>query len=859
MSAKNIENEMISKNNLLKFTSLTNRVLRSSVVFLMLIASMTSVALSQTGSKVLQGIVTDENQAIIPEARLVLRDEKGVERESKSDAQGNFSFGELAFGKYVLTVEKEGFAAVEREITLDQTTGNADLTLATGALNESVTIVLDTAEAAVESTLKLPVSIHETPRAVTAIGEERIREQNFRQVSDVINYVPGLTQNSYRNGSYHFYARGYRQSPDDTRLDGFAGINVGGGGFGASMFGIEEAVILRGPASLIYGQTGSPGGFINLVSKKPREDHFTRIDLRGTGYSGNGVSLGERPSFGIDFDTTGAFDKNARILYRGLATIENMNYFTADTLDRNRYVNGSLTFKLDRDGRYTLTPSAQWTRYNRPYGGGNVISPITSLSAAPQMAFPTDPFGVVISDDNLSPLDVNLFGGKRIEETAWGGIDFGGIVTEKLRVNAAYRYIKFDTDINSFTPTATTGAQINQLRNQNTISRIQSKSITQRNYNNISADAVYEWKNSGWWRNTTQIGFYERILDSRTTVSSGSTAAQSPINIYTGVAASPLRDNLTLAFNLETRDTIVNGFVQNRTSLADGKVHVTVGFNYGQNDPATGTVRKSGFIPNASIVFNATPELAVYASYATSYNPVDPEAEDAQGNRNVFDPTLGKSFEVGAKYDLLNRRVGLTFALFQNQIENALTQSDVNVFNPNGRRFFVPAGTRRSRGAELSGDFQIRQDLRISGGVAYTDAIYKGFPNNLTTNGAPPSTSPLPNSQAEKTPRWAYNVYSRYDRREGYLKGFGAGLGVVWQGKRIGSNGARTFANPDPLVLPSFTRVDSALFYRLNRYVNFAFNVENMLDEVIFVNASVGSNVEIAAPRTMSLRTTFNF
>lgn len=859
MSNKSIENEIIFKNNLLKLTAAAIRVLRSSTVSFLFIAAMTTIAFSQTGSKVLQGIVTDENQAIIPEARLVLRDDKGVERESKSDTQGNFSFGELAFGKYLLTVEKEGFATVEREITLDQATENADLTLATGAVNESVTIVLDTAEAAVESTLKLPVSIHETPRAVTAIGEERIREQNFRQVSDVINYVPGVTQNSYRNGSYHFYARGYRQSPDDTRLDGFVGINVGGGGFGASMFGIEEAVILRGPASLIYGQTGSPGGFINLVSKKPREDRFTRIDLRGTGYSGNGVSLGERPSFGIDVDTTGAFDKNARILYRGLATLENMNYFTADTLDRNRYINGSLTFKLDRDGRYTLTPSAQWTRYFRPYGGGNVISPTTSLSAAPQATIPTDPFGVVISDDNLSPLDVNLFGGRRIEETAWGGIDFGGIITEKLRVNAAYRYIKFDTDINSFTPTATTAAQINQLRNQNTISRIQAKSITQRNYNNVSADAVYEWKNAGWWRNTTQIGFYERILDSRTTVSSGSTAAQSPVNIYTGVAASPLRDNLTLAFNPETRDTIVNGFVQNRTSLADGKVHVTVGFNYGQNDPATGTVRKSGLIPNASIVFNATPELAIYASYATSYNPVDPEAEDAQGNRNIFDPTLGKSFEVGAKYDLLNRRVGLTFALFQNQIENALTQSDANVLNPNGRRFFVPAGTRRSRGAEFSGDFQVRQDLRISGGVAYTDAIYKGFPNNLTTNGAPPSTSPLPNSWAEKTPRWAYNIYSRYDRREGYLKGFGAGLGLVWQGKRIGSNGARTFANPDPLVLPSFTRVDSALFYRLNRYVNFAFNVENMFDEVIFVNASVGSNVEIAAPRTMSLRTTFNF
>lgn len=417
-------------------------------IFFALVLSVAPSQAQTATSGVLRGVVKDESEAIIPEARLILRDAKGAVRETISDANGVFSFGELAFGVYHLTVEKEGFASIEREINLNGAASDTDLTLAAGTVQESVTIILDTAEAAVESTLKLPVSIHETPRSVSVIGEERLREQNFRQVSDVLNYVPGVTQNSYRNGSYHFYARGYRQSPDDTRLDGFVGINVGGGGFGASLFGIEEAVVLRGPASLIYGQTGSPGGFINLVSKRPREDRFTRIDLRAMSYQGNGVSFGARPSYGVDFDTTGALDKNARILYRGLATFENMNYFTLDTLDRNRYLNGSLTFKLDHDGKYTITPNAQWTRYFRPYGGGIVAAPTSSLTAVTNLALaPADPSNVVINDDNLSPLDVNLFGGRRIEETAWGGVDFRGVVNEKIRVNAAYRYISFDSTL----------------------------------------------------------------------------------------------------------------------------------------------------------------------------------------------------------------------------------------------------------------------------------------------------------------------------------------------------------------------------------------------------------------------------
>jgi iron complex outermembrane receptor protein len=829
------------------------RVLKRTLFLTLLTLSLAGYASSQTTSAVLKGVVTDEAKAIIPGATLTLKSDGGDTRETISNDNGEFSFGEMPFGKYQLTVTKEGFSDVSLTVILDGATQTANLTLDAGAVTESVTVVMDSAEAAVESTLKLPVSIHETPRSVSVLGEERLREQNFRQVSDVINYVPGVTQNSYRNGSYHFYARGYRQSPDDTRLDGFSGINVGNNGFGASMFGIEEAVVLRGPASLIYGQTGSPGGFINLISKKPREEYFTRVDLRAGGYSGNGVSLDERPQYGIDVDSTGKIFGNDRLLYRGLVTVENMNYFTKDTLDRNRYANGSLAIKLDKVGRHVITPSVQWTRYFRPYGGGIIASPTTSLR--------TDDGLRTISQDDLSPLDVNLYGGRRIEETAWGGIEYRGVVMEKLRVNAAYRYVSFDTDIDQFAPQVTSGVQIAALQTENVVSRIQSKSLTERAYNNFNADAIYEWKNAGWWKNTTQLGFYGRVLDSRTTSPQGSLpSAQSPINIYSGIASSSLQDTYPpIAFGPRTRDVVWNGFVQNRTSLDNGRWNLTVGFNYSQNDPAAGAVRKSDLVPNASVVFNATPELALYASYATSFNPVDPELENEQGNRGVFDPTIGKSYEIGAKYDLLNRRASVAFAVFQNQIENALVQSDVGFLNPRGNRFYVPAGTRRARGAEVSGDFQIRQDLRISAGISYLDAIYKGFPTDLTASGLPPLTSPLPNSRAEKSPRWSYNAYTRYDRREGYLKGFGAGLGIIYQGERIGSNGAQTFAAPDPLLLPSFVRLDTAVFYRLSKFVNFALNVENLLDEVIFVNASVGSNIEVAAPRAMTVRTTFNF
>jgi iron complex outermembrane recepter protein len=833
--------------------SILNSTRRSSLISTLLVLFVGYVG-AQSSAAELKGIVTDENNAVIAGAALSLRRDGAEIRSTMTSDQGEFSFGEIAYGEYLLLVTKAGFADIERKVVVHNALENTEMKLAAGGVAATVTVVMDSADAAASSTLKLEQSIHETPRSVQVISEDRMREQNFRQVPDILNYVPGTSQNSFRNGSYHFYSRGYRMGPDDTRVDGFVGINVGSGGFGASTFGIEEAVVLRGPASLLYGQTGSPGGLINLISKRPREDRFTRIDVRTGGYSGNGVSLGERPLFGVDIDTTGTLVKSGRILYRGLASLENMNYFTRDTLDRNRYINGSLTFKLDEDGRFTLTPSAQFTRYNRPFGGGIVISPSSSLSTSPTAV--ADPVNAPLNQNDLSPLDVNLFGGRRIEETGWAGIDFRGVPTSRIRLNAAYRYVSFDTDINSFTPQASTNAQISQLRNNYVVSRVQAKSLTQRNYHNANADASWEWLATPLIRNTTQVGFYTRILDSRTTTPAGAIpAAQSPINIYTGVAQTGLVDNFpAINFGAWGRDVIWNGFLQNRTSVFGGRLNLNLGFNYGQQNPVTGATRKSGFIPNAAVLFNATKELAVYASYSTSFNPTDPTFEDVNGRQGTFDPTIGKSYEVGAKYDLLNRRVSVAASLFHNQVDNALVQSDSGVLNSNNLRYYIPAGTRRSRGLDLNGTFVIREDLSVKAGLAYTAAIYKGFPA-----GAPVGTAPIPNSWAEKTPHFSYSLYTRYDRREGYLKGFGAGVGIVWQGKRLGSNGARTFAASDVLVLPSFTKVDTALFYRLNRYINFGLNIDNLFDERIFVSGSVASALELAAPRTATLRTTFNF
>lgn len=742
----------------------------------------------------------------------------------------------LPAGEWLVTVTAPGFAPVSRDVHATGTSVlQVSVQLAPNQFAEAVTVEAVRLD---DTASRLPATLHETPRSVSVIDSARIREQNFRGVNDALAYVPGMSVNSYRQGGYHFYSRGYRMLPDDTRVDGLAGLNAGGG-FGASLFGVEQAVMLRGPAGLLYGSAGSPGGLINLVTKKPVDRQQTTVDLRMGTYMGQGVGAGDRGTYGTDVDSTGRLTSDGRVLYRALATVENVGYFTDDVNDRNRFFNGSLTVRLDDTGRYTLTPMAQYTRASRPAGGGLVMSPSSSLTTSDGSFGP-------ISTDDLTPHAVNFSSGGRLDQTVMTGVDVRARPDDRLAFNAAYRFIGFDTDIDQYTPSV----NVTQLVNEGTVSRVHSRSRTERRTHNADVNGSYEYGGRGSWKNLTQVGVQARWADTRGTTPGGTVPGpQSPIDIYTGDAPPLVADYPSLITGAWSLNTYWNAFVQNRTSLDDGRWVATLGLGYGENRISGGAVRRSDPMPNAALVFNATPRVALYGSYASSYNPTDPAAEDSEGRRNAFAPTTGSNLEAGVKYDLPTRATSLTLSVFHNEISNGLVQSGPADLNANGNRYFLEAGTRRSRGVELSADVQPLRDLHLTGSVSYLDAIYTGEGPESAA-----STLAIPGSRAEKSPEWSWSAWSRYSRGEGRLAGLGAGLGVVWQAERFGGNGARTPSAPDPLLLPSFMRLDVALSYRLSDRVDLGLNIENLTDEVVFVSGTVGSGLEVAAPRTLMFR-----
>ncbi|WP_313433640.1 TonB-dependent siderophore receptor [Novosphingobium sp.] len=107
----------------------------------------------------------------------------------------------------------------------------------------------------------------QVPQPVTTISEEVFRAQGAISISDTVKYAAGVLANPYGR---------------DTRVDGFNIRGISALQFRDGMrdifsyyasitsdpYNFQEVEIVRGPASVLYGQ-GSIGGLVNLVSKTP--------------------------------------------------------------------------------------------------------------------------------------------------------------------------------------------------------------------------------------------------------------------------------------------------------------------------------------------------------------------------------------------------------------------------------------------------------------------------------------------------------------------------------------------------------------------------------------------------------------
>ncbi|MBV8902805.1 MAG: carboxypeptidase regulatory-like domain-containing protein, partial [Acidobacteriia bacterium] len=209
-----------------------------------LLILLTAPMYAQMAGGTISGTVTDPSGAVVPNARIIIRNTAtDVERNVVSNAQGFYTAPELAPGTYDVTVSAPGFSQLIRPGLL-LTVGDE--------LVVNTLLQLGSASERVEITGQAPsIELGSSTLSATVMGQT-VRELplNGRDWTQLATLEPGVktigTQNAVAQGSNARVNRGWgtqltiggnRPQQNNYRLDGISINDFTGGGPGSVLGG----------------------------------------------------------------------------------------------------------------------------------------------------------------------------------------------------------------------------------------------------------------------------------------------------------------------------------------------------------------------------------------------------------------------------------------------------------------------------------------------------------------------------------------------------------------------------------------------------------------------------------------------
>jgi iron complex outermembrane recepter protein len=192
----------------------------------------------------------------------------------------------------------------------------------------------------------------------------------------------------------------------------------------------------------------------------------------------------------------------------------------------------------------------------------------------------------------------------------------------------------------------------------------------------------------------------------------------------------------------------------------------------------------------AGVQFEPADSMNFYATYARGYKA--PAASLGQnllpGADPIIKPEIADSVEIGAKVRLLENRVAMNVAVFDERIQGVqlgIIAPGV-VYTP----VLINAGTLRTKGVEADGTWAVTPQFKLGAGFVYDDTAYSGF--NYTCNSTQLASGTCPNypapgfqsingQQAIESPKIKYSLSGDYaDTLPGSRIGYYAQLDWTW-------------------------------------------------------------------------------
>ncbi|UEM19664.1 TonB-dependent siderophore receptor [Skermanella mucosa] len=628
---------------------------------------------------------------------------------------------------------------------------------------------------------KTDTPLIETPQSISVITRDQLDDRAVQSITEALGYTAGTFSGTIADPRFDDpNIRGFSAGPNQF-LDGLRILRS----FGAPAiepYGLERVEVLRGPSSVLYGQS-VPGGLVNMVSKRPTEQSFGEVNLQA----------GSHDRYQGSFDLGGPLDQEGQFLYR-LTALGRKSDTQMDYVEDDRwFVAPALTWKPDADTRLTLLGRFQHDEAQSPPGlpavGTLFGSPFGDISTS---FYPGEP---TFRDSELELSSIGYDFEHRIDDTF------------TIRQNARYLHLSFDYDT-----LFTSGLAADQrtLQRGSLIQRESSDTV------NIDTSGQAKFA-TGPLGHTALLGVDYRRFWGDTQTGFGAAPSLDLLNPVYGqaIALPPIgtdRDDDLSQLGVYVQDQVR----LHRWLLTLGGRHDWVETE--QRSRITGaetTQDDSAFTGRAALMYLFDSGFAPYVSYTTSFDPVIGTQAPQRGG-GTFEPTEGEQYEVGVKYQPPGSNSFFTAALFD------LTRTNVTTTDPDFPTFQVQTGEARVRGIELEATASLTQGLDVTAAYTYLDS--EVTESNAGTEG----------NRLAAVPEHLASLWGAYRFPEGSaLEGFGLGAGVRHVGSRFGNEA-------NDIKVPGVTLFDAAIHYDFDRF-RVALNANNLFDkEYVTSCGSVG-------------------
>ena len=621
---------------------------------------------------------------------------------------------------------------------------------------------------------KRETNLQQTPIAISVVGADTIKDRHVQSLLDLADGgIPSLRVATFeaRQSALTVGIRGIvpfdqNQTARDTGVGVYIdGVYLGRSqGLNAALFDVERIEVLRGPQGTLFGRN-TEGGAVSIVTKAPTGKFGGRVSAsygNFGSYTGEGhIDLPEFANISLKFD--GVIQHQDATTKNIIAGEYGWNYYNRAggrvTALWKPFEGLSAELSYDKATDKNTPFYSQLINYNPQNravgtynGAGTLVCPTGAVGGC---IAPLSPLVKVSGDTRMKYADVGVPQQPSIDKTDGfsANIKYDVAPEIELRSITAWRSVDTHQWDNS-------GGAHRTIYAPNTkFSRYSLSDLSQTQFSQ-------EFQAVGKVGQVDYVAglyyFNEHAEESAATPSSNQFNATgtsytilSPIVTGTVTSGNQGWDYGSRFLQRASRATAKSyaAFAQ-MTYTPEGleALHLTAGGRYtrdkrdgllflvqGKPSAFTFNFKSNRFDPMVTLAFEATDDVNLYAKYATGYRAGG--ANDRSQTFNSFGPEKVKSYEIGAKMDLLDHKVRFNVAGYimdrkgtQTDFDNVDTNPLSPTFNLHTEETRNAPGTSKIRGIEV--DFTARpvDGLTIGASYAYTHITVPATPNPFLNN-----------------------------------------------------------------------------------------------------------------------------